>query len=98
MAGASYDLTAQSDEESLVYAWRVANGGSIEPDDEQMVIWTAPATAGTAWIRVDVTHEDGATGGQSAYVRVDVPDQGRLSERGPGPRRRRGAGDGDRDA
>ena len=79
VAGASYELTVQSDEESLVYAWRVANGGSIEPDDEKMVIWTAPATAGTAWIHVDVTHEDGATGGQSAYVRVEVPDQASLT-------------------
>ena len=75
VAGASYELTAQSDaEESLVYAWRVAYGGSIEPDDAQMVVWTAPETAGVAWIRVDATREeDGATAGQSAYVRVEVP-------------------------
>ena len=75
VAGASYELTAQSDaEESLVYAWRVAYGGSIEPDDAQTVVWTAPETAGVAWIRVDATREeDGATAGQSAYVRVEVP-------------------------
>ena len=73
VTGESYELTAQSDEASLVYAWRVAYGGSLEPDNEQMVIWTAPETAGVAWIRVDVTRDDGATAGQSAYVRVDVP-------------------------
>ena len=27
-----------------------------------------------AWIHVDVTREDGATAGQSAYVRVEVPE------------------------
>ena len=75
VAGESYALTAQSDaEESLVYAWRVAYGGSIEPDDAQMVVWTAPETAVVAWIRVDATREDGATAGQSAYVRVELPD------------------------
>ena len=73
VTGESYELTAQSDEASLVYAWRVAYGGSLEPDNEQMVIWTAPTTAGVAWIRVDATRDDGATAGQSAYVRVDVP-------------------------
>ena len=73
VAGESYELTAQSDEESLVYAWRVA-GGTIEPDDARMVVWTAPATASVAWIHVDVTREDGATAGQSAYVRVEVPE------------------------
>ena len=75
VAGESYELTAQSDaEEALVYAWRVAYGGSIEPDDAQMVVWTAPETAVVAWIRVDATRgEDGATAGQSAYVRVEVP-------------------------
>ena len=30
-------------------------------------------TAVLAWIHVDVTREDGATAGQSAYVRVEVP-------------------------
>ena len=74
VAGASYELTAQSDAAALVYAWRVAYGGSVEPDDAQMVVWTAPETAGVAWIRVDATREeDGATAGQSAYVRVEVP-------------------------
>ena len=75
VAGASYELTAQSDAEaSLVYAWRVAYGGSIEPDDAQTVVWTAPEMAGVAWIRVDATREeDGAMAGQSAYVRVEVP-------------------------
>ena len=73
VAGASYELTAQSDAESLVYAWRV-EGGVIEPDDAQMVVWTAPETAGVAWIHVDVTREDDVTAGQSAYVRVEVPD------------------------
>ena len=56
-----------------MYAWRVA-GGTIEPDDARMVVWTAPATASVAWIHVDVTREDGATAGQSAYVRVEVPE------------------------
>ena len=75
VAGESYELTAQSDEASLVYAWRVAWGGTIERDDAQMVVWTAPETAVVAWIRVDATREeDGATAGQSAYVRVEVPD------------------------
>ena len=76
VAGESYELTAQSDaEEALVYAWRVAYGGTIEPDDAQMVVWTAPETAVVAWIRVDATREeDGATAGQSAYVRVELPD------------------------
>ena len=75
VAGESYELTAESDaEEALVYAWRVAYGGTIEPDDAQMVVWTAPETAVVAWIRVDATREeDGATAGQSAYVRVEVP-------------------------
>ena len=63
VAGESYELTAQSDEESLVYAWRVAWGGTIEPDDAQMVVWTAPETAVVAWIRVDVTRDDGAKAG-----------------------------------
>ena len=73
VAGESYELTAQSDSESLVYAWRV-DGGTVEPDDAQMVVWTAPETAGVAWIHVDVTREeDDATAGQSAYVRVEVP-------------------------
>ena len=54
VAGESYELTAQSDEDSLVYAWRV-DSGAIEPDDVQMVVWTAPETAGVAWIHVDVT-------------------------------------------
>ena len=81
VAGESYELTAQSDaEEALVYAWLVAYGGAIEPDDTQMVVWTAPETAGVAWIRVDATREeDGATAGQSAYVRVEVPDQTTLT-------------------
>ena len=77
VAGASYELTAQSDaEEALVYAWRVAygEGGSVEPTDTQTVVWTAPSGVTVAWIRVDATREeDGATAGQSAYVRVDVP-------------------------
>ena len=74
VAGESYELTAQSDEASLVYAWRVAYGGSLEPDNEKMVIWTAPETAGVAWIHVDVTREDDVTAGHSAYVRVEVPE------------------------
>ena len=74
VAGESYELTAQSDEASLVYAWRVAWGGTIEPDDAQMVVWTAPETAVVAWIRVDATREDGATAGQSVYVRGEVPE------------------------
>ena len=73
VAGESYELTAQSDEESLVYAWRVAYGGAIEPDDAQTVLWTAPETAGVAWIHVDVTHEDGETAGDSVYQRVVEP-------------------------
>ena len=73
VTGESYELTVQSDEDSLVYAWRV-DGGAIEPDDVQMVVWTAPETAGVAWIHVDVTREDGAKAGQSAYVRVEVPE------------------------
>ena len=60
VAGESYELTAQSDEDSLVYAWRV-DSGAIEPDDVQMVVWTAPETAGVAWIHVDVTREDDVT-------------------------------------
>ena len=83
VAGASYELTAQSDaEEALVYAWRVAygEGGSVEPTDTQTVVWTAPSGVNVAWIRVDATRgEDGATAGQSAYVRVDVADQTRLT-------------------
>ena len=78
VAGASYELTAQSDaEEALVYAWRVAygEGGSVEPTDTQTVVWTAPSGVNVAWIRVDATRaEDGATAGQSAYVRVEVPE------------------------
>ena len=86
VAGASYELTAQSDEASLVYAWRVAWGGTIEPDDAQMVVWTAPETAVVAWIRVDATRgEDGATAGQSAYVRVEVPDPDAEPEPEPVP-------------
>ena len=85
LAGASYELTAQSDaEEALGYAWRVAygEGGSVEPTDTQTVVWTAPAGVTVAWIRVDVTREeDGATAGQSAYVRVEEPDQTRLTLR-----------------
>ena len=73
VTGESYELTAQSDEDSLVYAWRV-DGGAIEPDAVQMVVWTAPETAGVAWIHVDVTREDGVTAGHSAYVRVEVPE------------------------
>ena len=73
VAGGSYELTVQSDEDSLVYAWRV-DSGAIEPDDVQMVVWTAPETAGVARIHVDVTREDGAKAGQSAYVRVEVPE------------------------
>ena len=37
------------------------------------VVWTAPSGVDVAWIHVDVTREDGATAGQSAYVRVEVP-------------------------
>ena len=74
VAGASYELTAQSGADALAYAWSV-DSGTIEPDDAQMVVWTAPETAGVAWIRVDATRaEDGATAGQSAYVRVEVAD------------------------
>ena len=73
MAGESYELTAQSDSEGLVYAWRV-NGGTLEPTDAQTVVWTAPEAAGVSWIHVDVTRADGATAGQSAYVRVEVPE------------------------
>ena len=83
VAGASYELTAQSDaEEALVYAWRVAygEGGSVEPTDTQTVVWTAPSGVDVAWIRVDATRgEDGATAGQSAYVRVEVADQASLT-------------------
>ena len=39
-----------------------------------MVVWTAPETAGVAWIHVDVTREDDVTAGHSAYVRVEVPE------------------------
>ena len=77
VAGESYELTAQSDaEQALVYAWRVAygEGGSVEPTDTQTVVWTAPSGVNVAWIRVEATREDGVTAGQSAYVRVDVPD------------------------
>ena len=78
VAGESYELTAQSDaEEALVYAWRVAygEGGSVEPTDTQTVVWTAPSGVNVAWIRVDATRaEDGATAGQSVYVRVEVPE------------------------
>ena len=85
LTGASYELTAQSDaEEALGYAWRVAygEGGSVEPTDTQTVVWTAPSGVTVAWIRVEVTREeDGATAGQSAYVRVEVPDQTRLTLR-----------------
>ena len=38
------------------------------------MVWTAPATAGVAWIHVDVTREDGAKAGRSDYVRVEVPE------------------------
>ena len=86
VAGESYELTAQSDAVSLVYAWRVAWGGTIEPDDAQMVVWTAPETAVVAWIRVDATREeDGATAGQSAYVRVEAPDPDPEPEPEPEP-------------
>ena len=85
LAGASYELTAQSDAAAaLGYAWRVAygEGGSVEPTDTQTVVWTAPSGVTVAWIRVDVTREeDGATAGQSAYVRVEVPDQTTLTLR-----------------
>ena len=84
VAGTSYELTAQSAAEGLVYAWRVA-GGTIEPDDAQLVVWTAPEAAVVAWIRVDVTNEDGATAGQSAYVRVDVPAPEPVPEPDPEP-------------
>ena len=84
VAGESYELTAQSDAEALVYAWRV-DSGTIEPDDAHTVVWTAPETAGVAWIHVDVTREDGATAGQSAYVRVEVPDAEPESEPEPVP-------------
>ena len=74
IAGESYELTAQSESDAtLVYQWDV-RGGTIEPDDAQTVVWTAPETAIVAWIHVDVTHADGATAGQSAYVRVEVPE------------------------
>ena len=74
IAGESYELTAQSESDAtLVYQWDV-RGGTIEPDDAQTVVWTAPETAVVAWIHVDVTHADGATAGQSAYVRVEVPE------------------------
>ena len=73
MTGESYELTAQSDEESLGYEWRVV-GGSVVPNDAQTVLWTAPQAAGVAWIHVDVTREDGVTAGQSDYVRVEVPE------------------------
>ena len=67
-----------------MYAWRVAygEGGSVEPSDTQTVVWTAPSGVTVAWIRVDVTREeDGATAGQSVYVRVEAPDP----EPDPGP-------------
>ena len=74
IAGESYELTSQSESDAtLVYQWDV-RGGTIEPDDAQTVVWTAPETAVVAWIHVDVTHADGATAGQSAYVRVEVPE------------------------
>ena len=40
VAGESYELTAQSDAENLVYAWSVAygEGGSVEPSDTQAVV------------------------------------------------------------
>ena len=87
VAGESYDLTAQSDEESLVYAWRVAfgEGGSVEPTDTQAVVWTAPSGVRVAWIRVDITREDGATAGQSAYVRVEAPEPAPPPEPPPPP-------------
>ena len=84
VAGESYELTAQSDEDSLVYAWRV-DSGAIEPDDVQMVVWTAPETAGVAWIHVDVTREDDVTAGHSAYVRVEVPEPETEPEPEPEP-------------
>ena len=49
----------------------VVDSGAIEPDDVQMVVGTAQ-TARWRWIHDDVTREDGAKAGQSAYVRVEV--------------------------
>ena len=81
----SYELTAQSESDAtLVYQWDV-RGGTIEPDDAQTVVWTAPETAVVAWIHVDVTHADGATAGQSAYVRVEVPEPAPEPEPVPVP-------------
>ena len=85
IAGESYELTAQSESDAtLVYQWDV-RGGTIEPDDAQTVVWTAPETAVVAWIHVDVTHADGATAGQSAYVRVEVPEPAPEPEPVPVP-------------
>ena len=79
IAGESYELTAQSDSDAtLMYQWEV-RGGTIEPDNAQTVVWTAPETAGEltisreAWIRVEVTRDDEVTAWHSAYVRVNVP-------------------------
>ena len=72
VAGASYELTAQSDaEEALVYAWRVAygEGGSVEPTDTQTVVWTAPSGVNVAWIRVDATRGGGWRDGRAVGVR-----------------------------
>ena len=73
VTGESYELTAQSGADSLVYEWRV-DGGTITPDTAQTVVWTAPETASVAWIHVDVTREDGTKASQSTYVRVEVPE------------------------
>ena len=75
IAGESYELTAQSESDAtLVYQWDV-RGGTIEPDDAQTVVCTAPETAVVAWIHVDVTHADGATG----IVKVNRLEPGRKA-------------------
>ena len=73
VAGASYELLAESgDDEGLAYAWRV-DGGTIVPDTGPQVTWTAPDEPSVAWIHVDVTSEDGRKAEQSAYQRVEAP-------------------------
>ena len=83
-AGSRLETELWLSDATLVYQWDV-RGGTIEPDDAQTVVWTAPETAVVAWIHVDVTHADGATAGQSAYVRVEVPEPAPEPEPVPVP-------------
>lgn len=86
--GVRQDIVAGADRavrrgRGVVYAWRVAWGGTIAPDDAQTVLWTAPPTATKA--ATATARKTRAANERNDRPRADV--QRRPVQQGLRPRR-----------